>query len=82
MHPSRQLLSLFAGGVIFWGYKLEYGYSGAEINAVKLVTGVESVAVDYATQTATVEGVIDAELLIQAIEDAGYEAMIKAPSKA
>ncbi|MDP7284449.1 MAG: heavy metal-associated domain-containing protein [Arenicellales bacterium] len=58
------------------------GCASAVENAVKLVTGVESVAVDYATQTATVEGVIDAELLIQAIEDAGYEAMIKAPSKA
>jgi len=34
VHPSRQLLSIFAG-VIFWGYKLRYDYNGAEINAVK-----------------------------------------------
>lgn len=53
------------------------GCAASVENAVKLVAGVESVSVDYETQSATVAGPVEVERLLQAIEEAGYEATLK-----
>ncbi len=42
--------------------------------ALSGVEGVESVTVDRADERATVEGGADADALVRAVEDAGYDA--------
>lgn len=43
-------------------------------DAIQSVEGVESVSVDRITETATVKGAVDADSLVDAVDDAGYEA--------
>ena len=49
--------------------------------AVSAVEGVESVAVSLLTNSMTVEGTAAPEVIIKAVEDAGYGCEADAPSK-
>jgi len=44
------------------------------VEALEGVSGVESATADRETETATVEGDADTAALVDAVEDAGYEA--------
>lgn len=43
-------------------------------DALTAVAGVESASADHEEGTATVEGDVDVDALVEAIEDAGYDA--------
>ncbi|WP_198245024.1 heavy metal translocating P-type ATPase [methane-oxidizing endosymbiont of Gigantopelta aegis] len=52
------------------------GCVGAVEGALKQVPGVESVNVNFANHTATVQGNVDPEQLKQAVQEAGYDAAV------
>ena len=52
------------------------GCVGTVEDAIKSVTGVSESSVNFAEHTATVSGNVDAEVVIKAVVDAGYEAAL------